>query len=1345
MLTLYQSNRLEALVTLLATQIQFPASDNALAPETILVHSPGMSQWLKLQIAEQNGIAANIDFPLPSSFIWRLYQHLLPDVPAQSPFNKDRMTWKLYQLLPQHLDKPEFKSINDYLNTEKPISVDSELETRLANLSDLSATPVVTADSASTETYESKAYNSNELTSYEQLRLFQLAEKVADVFDNYLMYRPHWLKHWQQGHTDLPGEETAMGDDIKGQQWQSILWQALVEFTDQQQQSPLHRASMHKLLLEKLAGISTEQLKAALPKPLHRLFIFGISSLPTHQLEVLTALSEHIDVQILWLNPCSQYWGDILSDKTIARLNSKQQELAQLNINHKEDYFVTGNPLLASWGKVGRDYLDVLTNSDIQIHDVFIDASTDTSAGFTSLEKVQNDILNLEYRGEQMPLSPEQINSDFGKVLLNKDDDSILIHNCHSRIRELEVLKDKLLGWIEQDPTLLPKDILVMVPDVNQYAPFIESVFKSVDTKSAGKPFDKQKSQHNQNIPFTISDRGGLEENPLLNTFVDLLLLPSSRFTVSELFDHLEVPAVMATFKLSQGDINLIKQWIEQSQIKWAKDAKHKTKWQLPEIDLNTWVYGLKRMVLGVSLGEQGLWNNILAYQKIEGLNQAILGKLLNYFSFISELEQILSGDKSIEQWTELLEQFVTHLFTLADFTSNANGQDGEHQTEYQKKLDEITIQKIRNAIAQLTVYLDDRDFTGKFNYHLVHHFFAQHLSESGVAQRFLAGRMNFCTLMPMRSVPFKVICILGLNDGDYPRHVDPISFDLVGLNNPRKGDRSPKLDERYLFLEAVSSARNKLHLSFIGQSVKNNQSLMPSVILSELIDYIQQSFIVDNTKDKGFLADQVLDRVMIKHKLQPFNQEYFLVANQNKPYKSYSKRWFDVCETQNSVKNNSTVSDHYGQTIDSVGIGEDHFDRPQDRQDLKIDQLDRKNSPEDPIKDLDDPFNGQVGSKFDLSNINTNINNDLKINKAQIDLGDLIEFWRHPIKYYYRRVLDIKLDFNNDALSDHEVFQHDGLQKYTNQSALLEQLLFSDASDTDQNNQFNNDKSLRSGNYPAKKWGESVIHSYQKQSLDMVNLVKDLLNLDPSESFKQQTKLVKKQHIIEIELPSLTTEHSVSSVNLQATIEKFEFGNANSSSSSTMSQKRQQASVFVRSGKIRSSDKLSAWLTHLSKCAAFDGSTTVLIGNDNTLGWFEPITPQQAQQALSLWVSVFVQYKQQNRMLKWHCDPAFDWFKEKQAGASELSLQNTITKHIAPSTFSLSARNLTDDEYAAKHLRKLEDFDDSFYQLTEASLAELFDQYQEGKANKVLSDVKSALVVGSEANSSRTSSQGAE
>lgn len=1277
MLNLYQSNRLEALVTLLAAQIKQPATADVFSPETILVHSPGMSQWLKIQIAEQNGIAANIDFPLPSSFIWRLYQHLLPDVPEQSPFNKDRMTWKLYQLLPKYLEQDEFKSIYDYLATEKPVSYQS-----ISYQDELNRAP-------------KPADYADNLTSHEQRRLFQLAEKVADVFDNYLMYRPHWLEHWQQGNRDLPAHDQQLGDEIKGQQWQAILWQALVEFTAEQQQSPLHRASMHQLLLRRLSNMTTEEFKSALPKPMARLFIFGISTLPTHQLEILNALSAHVDVQILWLNPCSQYWGDILSDKTIARLNSKQQQLAQLNVNHKHEYFVTGNPLLASWGKVGRDYLDVLTNSDIQIHDIFIQDS-DTS-NLTHLEKIQNDILNLQYRGEQSPLTPEQINSDFGKATLQAKDDSILVHNCHSRTRELEVLKDKLLQWLEQDDTLAPKDILVMVPDVNQYAPFIESVFKS--------NYQQSKS-HNENVSqsigFTISDRGGLEENPLLNTFIDILVLPSSRFSVSELLDHLEVPALMNTFKLTQPDISLIKQWIEQSQIKWAKDAKHKAKWQLPEIDLNTWLYGLKRMVLGVSLGSQDIWNNILAYQNIEGLNQGILGKLLNYFSFISELEQVLTGDKSIEQWSEVLEQLVSQLFTTEEFKQHSVYQNG-----HQQKLDELTLQKIRNGINQLTVYVKDNDFNGEINFELVHHFFSQYLSESGVAQRFLAGRVNFCTLMPMRSVPFKVICILGLNDGDYPRHVDPISFDLVGLNQPRKGDRSRKLDERYLFLEAVTSARQKLHLSFIGQSAKNNQSLMPSVILSELIDYLNQSFIVDNLHDDKTANKSAESQLMIKHKLQPFNQVYFSEQNINSLYKSYSKRWFKVCETQINHQFNSAVSDHFAQAIDSVGALEIKQDPLALHQDPLIDPLDDQNyGQNDPSQSSVDQPQGRkdqtkTGNDFEAPQLNNTLSNLPE--RIEIDLSELVEFWTHPIKYYYRRVLDIHLDFNNETLSDHEVFQHDGLQKFVNQSTLLNRLL---VNKHEQGTDAVNSLFLRSGDYPAKQWGRSLLSRYQKQSQHLVEIMGQILGLEQDEHFT----LNKTQHQVAFEFNS---QGASCEVQLQATVETFGYAND------------QQINVLVRTGRIRHVDKLSMWLTHLTKCAAFQGSMSILIGNDNTVGWFEQIQPEQAKQCLSMWVEKFAAYKLNQQMLKWHIEPALDWFTKQQAGGSDLTLQNAITSHITNSMYGL---NLANDEYAKKHLKNIDDFDPLFFQLTEQHMHDLTLNYQEGKSGKVIDDIKQAL-----------------
>ena len=863
MLQVFQSNRLEVLVTLLSEQIKQPVStdfdmaDLALdifAAETVMVHSPGMSQWLKLQLAECNGIAANIDFPLPSSFIWRLYQKLLPNVPAESPFNKDKLSWRIYELLPERLEQAEFIAVAQYLAAKKPISHQQQ----------------------------------EQQLSFEQLRRFQLSEKVADVFDNYLMYRQHWLEHWQLGHNDLPVDGSS--DEIKQQEWQAILWRDLVADIEQSYESrnvehatneaPLSRAHMHQLLLDKLVEAKTnpkllQEIVSALPK---RLFVFGISTLPKSQLEVLQALGEHIDVQVMWLNPCALFWGDILSDKTLARINAKdakQALIAQTNIEQKEQYFIVGNPLLASWGKVGRDYLDNLAKADIDMMDIFIEQESDTL-----LAKLQQDILNLEFRGEQTPLSPEQIHSDFGKRVVNTDDDSVLVHSCHSRIRELEVLRDKLLGWFEQNPELEAKDVLVMVPDVEQYAPFIEAIFA------------RREGNNHEYIPYTIADRGGLLENPLLNTFNQLLLLPSSRFNVSELLDHLEVPALLTRFELSDAELVLLKHWISDCQIKWAKSAEHKGDWGLPQIELNTWVYGLKRMLLGVALPEQGVWQDILAYQHIEGLNAQTLGKLLNYFSFLLELEQELLQQKSLSQWHSLIGHLVDYLFDQQEHDLNT----------------QLTVQKIREANQRLLSYQrsekqDETSKQSKIGYRLLQHYFVTGLNESGVVQRFLAGSMNFCTLMPMRSVPFKVVCVLGLNEGDYPRQVDPISFDLVGLNSPRKGDRSRKHDDRYLFLEALVSAREKLHLSFVGQSSKNNNTMVPSVILSELLDYIDSSFLAeDNTSS-------IIDSISISHKLQPFNQTYFLKANLQDDtkvhYQSFDKDWFDLANAKQSPRLN--------------------------------------------------------------------------------------------------------------------------------------------------------------------------------------------------------------------------------------------------------------------------------------------------------------------------------------------------------------------------------------------------------------------------------------------------------
>ena len=1193
MLNVFQSNRLEALVAILSKQIEIPASENLFVADTVMVQSPGMSQWLKLQLAQQNGIVANVDFPLPSSFIWRLYQHLLEGVPEQSPYNKDRLTWKIVRLLPARLEQDEFIAVKEYLHSVKSTTQSLDV---------------------TTEPFS---------TSHSQLRLYQLAQKIADVFDNYLMYRQHWLDHWQQGHNDLP--EDGSNDDIKAQQWQAILWRDIVTDTEQQYQNnqtenPLNRAQMHQLLIDVLAQPDNSHIKSLLPP---RLFVFGISTLPSHQLEILDALSKHIDVQILWLNPCSQYWGDILSDKTLARLNTKQAKIATLNIEQQSEYFIVGNPLLATWGKIGRDYLDNLTNSDFDITDVFIEQESDSL-----LTDIQQDILQLQFRAQQQPLTPEQIRAHVGKKVLHKHDDSILIHNCHSRFRELEVLKDKLLGWMSDDPTLMPKDVLVMVPNIDQYAPFIDAVFAR-----------SHSNQANSFIPYTIADRSGLEQEPLLTAFSQWLNLPSSRFTVSEMVDYLELPIMMAKFKLTQQELELIKFWLNECHIKWGKNAEHKAKWGLPEFNLNTWMYGLKRMVLGFALGKDAVWQDVLAYQHIEGLNAHVLAKLLDYFQFVMTHEQLLASDKTLEHWHRAIESMI------ADWSNDIDLSVKEH----------LAIQKLRDVNTNLLSYFSQQDFEEQISYKIIQQYFIEHLNDSGVVQRFLAGSMNFCTLMPMRSVPFKIICVLGLNEGDYPRQVDPISFDLVGLNTARKGDRSRKFDDRYLFLEALVSARQKLHLSYIGQSSKNNQPLMPSVILSELMDYIDQSHLhfdhkelasdqtsvsdqnIGSGEDQSELMnDQIkssLKQVMIKHYLQPYDLQYYQAEQAFNHYKPFDNKWFELAKNKQAVLLNEE-SESTDNTVTDPQLDHESIEKEANK--------DLKNKP-----------------SIDFAS--------LQEQQDQIDLNDVLVFYKNPIQYYYRQQLGITLDFYSSDIDDDEVFEHDGLTRYQWLEKLTQQHLFSTK---EAGSSTLIQEQLLSGAFPNQNWGVDMLANYQQTSEQLIQAVQQLVN---GELHFESVSISKP---IDLE----------QNIQLSAMLKLGSIKN----------HKNSNLSLIIRNGEIRGQDQINLYLTHLVKCASGHSGLSIIVNNKAKVGWLAPLPQHEAEELLTDWLNVYREYKQ--TILPWHIDLALIACKNKQKGLSELQAQHELNKPLKP---AYKGRNLSDNEYVMKVIKQASDLTEAFYQVS--------------------------------------------
>lgn len=1208
----FQSNRLEVLATVLAEQLRIPANENPFTPDVILVQSPGMSEWLKISIAQRLGIAANLSFPLPSSFIWQLYQVLIDDVPETSVFNKDRLRWHINRELDKHLNDPEFSNIKAYLSQSE---IDKEIS-----------------------------------QDYAKLKQFKLSEKIADAYDNYLMYRPEWLEHWESGADDLPGF-----DNIGHQQWQAIMWRAVKASISELGINTHNRHTLHQSLMNTLSTGLSEDILQKLPK---RLFVFGISSLPKHQMDVLEALSSHISVDVFWLNPCQVYWGDIVSDKTKARMSNHRVSTLEKG---ESNYFVSGNPLLASWGKVGRDYLDSLTERSINFNDLFYPKPTDTL-----LQQIQHDIYELQFRQSQSPLTIHELNRHHGKQVL-PNDNSIKVHSCHNRLRELEVLKDSLLHTFNSTPELLPKDVLVMVPDINDYAPFIDAVFSN----NAESP--------ETYLPYAISDRSGLQENPVLNTFVSLIGLPTARFKVSEVLDWLEVPEIMVAFELDTNELNELKQWINQTQIKWSVDGTQKAKWNLPTDNLNTWLFGLKRMMLGVSAGNASSWNGIPSFDDIEGIKANTLAKLIEYISYLVNLKNAFEQPQNVADWHTMLSRLVIDLFegralsktrTLMyssmveaapgalDTLDKSSEGPGTHLNDVLESTDPFVLQQLRNSIDKLNEYQEQHDAFEPISAIVVQQVIGQELNQTGVSQRFLAGRINFCTLMPMRSVPFKVIAILGLNDGEFPRHVEPLSFDLVNQNPARKGDRSRKLDERYLFLEAVCSAELKLHLSYIGQSDKNNSSVAPSLLLSELLDYIGDSYVIDKKwlNDSGCdIVDNVggdkqtqfvKDRVMIKHNLQPFNQSYFVDNALSSSVQSFNKQWFTVANVlTNSLQKEQSDVVSQGNNLDS-------------------------------LKTTD--FDTEQGIE------------------TQVELNQLISFAKNPIKYFYRQLLGINLQLDEEELDDLEPFEHTGLTKYQ----LIEQLVSTPTQTERDNVRW---QSLHSGEFPKGQWGEALFEQYQLDADLLLAKRQQITGIAATNS--DNAKLYSKgEHVYKISthLPIPVGKDSPQQIDLEL------LGQI----------KLVDGVLFVNRlhDKIRYEDEVEGWLLHLVRCIANKPGPTVICSlKPNNYVLFEPVSAQQAQDYLCDWISHWWRLTNQQTYFNWLGSLAKEYIQSLLKGTDEnksrfktMTEFHKITEPVAGMVVDPYKEKFVSHAFGALHGQDV--LPDEFYDTSRSLLIPLYE-----------------------------------
>ena len=746
-LYLHTGNRLETLAAELAAVVQAPLA-SPFTPEVILVQSLGMRRWLSLQLAERLGICMHCAFPFPRTFLDETLRRLVPEMAAPDAFAPDLMTWKIHRLLPPLLGRPQFAPVRAYLEDG------------------------------------------------DALKLYQLASRLAHLFDQYLVYRPAMLLEWERG-------DAADGDAA----WQAALWRGV------NAEGQLHFGAA-------LERLKRGQFCADVPLP-ERVSIFGISSLPPAQMEVFLALAAHCPVHLFLLAPSREFHGDDLTPKQRARRGLEPSG--------------EGHPLLTSLGRLNAQFINGLLDADERAGHRIIDApETFTEPPAESLlHGLQRDIFLAQNRaatGEDAP----------GPQAVPPEDDSLQIHVCHSPMREVETLYDQLLALLAKDSGLKPRDILVMTPDIERYAPFIDAVF--------GCPEDPA-----LRIPYSIADRQPRSDSPAIHAFLSLLELPGKRCTAPEVFALLQSPVFRRKFGFDDDELARIRRWISESGIRWGIDAAHRAALGLPAFAENTWRRGLDRLLLGYAMrGENWtLFEGILPQDDVEGSGAELLGRFAAALELLFNAIETLDRPRPLAEWPPLLRDLVEELFSEAP---------GEEQMRDERDL--------RVAIDRLEWIAQEAGPEQEVPFAAMREHFSGLMGEAEQRGGFLTGGVTFCALKPMRSIPARVIWLMGMDDGVFPRRPQPPQFDLMSAS-PLPGDRSVRDDDRYLFLEALLSARDRLRISHVGRSLVNHDKPPPSVVVSELLDYLEQSCRLENSAT----ARQSL---VFEHRLHAFSRSYF-------------------------------------------------------------------------------------------------------------------------------------------------------------------------------------------------------------------------------------------------------------------------------------------------------------------------------------------------------------------------------------------------------------------------------------------------------------------------------------
>ncbi len=799
------------LVAALGGLLAVPPAD-PFAAEVIAVPTRGVERWLTQRLSNElgtsggqrhDGILANVRFPSPRAVVDQAVAAacgLDPDADVWSP---ERILWPLLDVVDAHLEEPWLAILADHLR-----------------------------DSAADQDPDTAPTT----------RRLSAVRHLAVLFDRYALQRPAMVRAWREG-ADTGGSGVPLPPHLA---WQAQLWRHLRERVGVP--GPAER------LADAVGRLEADPTLADLPD---RFALFGLTRLPAAHLQILDAIATDRDVHLFLLHPSPALWARIAQQPPAPSTRRAEDLTAALPRNR----------LLASWGRDARelqlvldttthDHADLPHDGDPDAHrdrDPDPDPDPDEHPPPTLLARLQDDIrADVHAPGPPPPGSPD------ARPLHAITDHSLTIHSCHGRARQVEVLRDAILHALQDDPTLQPRDVIVMCPDIEAFAPLIQATFGVGDAldedrtsyADADAEDDEPATPTPPDLRVRLADRALRQTNPVLGAISRLLELADQRFTAAQLLDLADRAPVRCRFNLDDDDLTRIQDWVVDTNVRWGLDAEQRAPFKLSPVAANTWRAGMDRVLLGVTMTQDALAlvGGVLPYDDVDSGAIDLAGRLAELLDRTGAAVTAFAQPMPLTGWT-------TAIARASDLLCATSPRDAWQRAQLDRLLAQLRQDSQATGDHATLALFEVRDLLD------------EHLRGRPTRAYFRTGHLTCCTLSPMRSVPHRVVGLLGLDDAVFPRKAPRDGDDLI-FEDPHVGDRDGRAEDRQMLLDALMAAQDRLIVTFSGNDERTNATRPPAVPVGELLDTVDRTLRTENGRARA--------AVLVRHPLQPFDPRTF-------------------------------------------------------------------------------------------------------------------------------------------------------------------------------------------------------------------------------------------------------------------------------------------------------------------------------------------------------------------------------------------------------------------------------------------------------------------------------------